>query len=69
MYSNFQSFVFIELIEKTRVRGALFVCGQKHSWPKKAAVLAALTKPRAAGRMKRPRNLALVPEWRNWQTR
>jgi hypothetical protein len=29
----------------------------------------ALTKPGAAGRMKRPRNSALVPEWRNWQTR
>src|SRR6267143_1526033 len=54
MYSNFQSFVFIELIEKTRVRGACSLRAEAFL-AQKAAVLAALTKPRAAGRMKRPR--------------
>ena len=34
MYSNFQSFVFIELIEKTRVRGALFVRDRSILGPK-----------------------------------
>jgi hypothetical protein len=29
----------------------------------------ALTKQKAAGTMKLHRNTALVPEWRNWQTR
>jgi hypothetical protein len=34
MDSNFQSFVFIELIEKTWVRGALFVAGRSILGPK-----------------------------------
>src|SRR6267378_8299451 len=34
MHSNFQSFIFIELIEKTRVRGALFVRDRSILGPK-----------------------------------
>jgi hypothetical protein len=69
MNSNFQSSVFMELIQKIRVLGVLtlaeaMLCGsQRHPFR------LALTKPIAAGTMKKPRNPALVPEWRNWQTR
>ena len=70
MNSNFQSSVFMELIEKIQVLGVLTLDEAMLSRaPKSSLSRPALTKTRAAGTMKKPRNPALVPEWRNWQTR
>jgi hypothetical protein len=56
-------------MQKTWLPGRLSVANGMPSRPKNEPFWLALTKTYAAGTMKKPHNKALVPEWRNWQTR